>query len=116
MENDDSSTAASHGVEPLIVEVAFALPESQKIVTLSILPGITAREAVEMAQMPQYFPALPPETFAQGALGIFGKLLRDPDRHVLRTGDRVEMYRPLRIDPKQARMKRATRHASGSMQ
>nr|WP_298376510.1 RnfH family protein [uncultured Halomonas sp.] len=111
--NDDVGTAVSAGGEPLIVEVAFALPESQKIVVLTVSPGTTARQVVAMAQMPQYFPALPLETFTQGALGIFGKLLRDPDQHVLRAGDRVEIYRPLHIDPKQARAKRATRNARG---
>nr|WP_299380611.1 RnfH family protein [uncultured Halomonas sp.] len=113
MANDAIVPVMAKGSAGLIVEVAFALPDSQKIVLLTVSPGTTARQAVTMAKMPRYFPTLPPETFSQGALGIFGKLLRDPDQHVLRAGDRVEIYRPLHIDPKQARAKRATRNARG---
>ncbi|SHF30416.1 hypothetical protein SAMN02745148_02293 [Modicisalibacter ilicicola DSM 19980] len=101
----DTPGEAAH----LTVEVAFALPERQKIVTLSVPPGTTARGAVELANLPHYFPEVPATTFTQGELGIFGKLLRDPERHVLQAGDRVEIYRPLLIDPKQARAKRAAR-------
>ena len=46
------------------------------------------------------------------ALGIFGKALREPDTLLLRDGDRVEVYRPLAIDPKAARLERAKRQAS----
>lgn len=91
----------------LAVEVAFALPERQKIVSLSVAAGTTAREAVRLADIGQYFPDLPRATFEQAELGIFGKRLRDPERHALQAGDRVEIYRPLRIDPKQARIQRA---------
>lgn len=103
-------TAKSSGGEEapcLSVEVAFALPERQKIVTLAVPPGTTARQAVQLARLEQYFPDLPITTFAQGELGIFGKRLRDPERHALQAGDRVEIYRPLLIDPKQARARRA---------
>ena len=89
------------------VEVAFALPDRQKIVSLSVPTGTTAREAVSLADMPRHFPDLPAVTFAQAPLGIFGKRLRDPERHELQAGDRVEIYRPLLIDPKKARAKRA---------
>ncbi|EPC00076.1 hypothetical protein L861_07880 [Litchfieldella anticariensis FP35 = DSM 16096] len=92
------------------VEVAFALPERQKIVTLAVPPGTTARRAVELAELPRYFPELSPETFSEASLGIFGKPLRDPERHELQAGDRVEVYRPLKTDPKDARKRRASRH------
>lgn len=93
----------------LVVEVAFALPERQKIVTLEVPRGTTARRAVALAELPRYFPELSEETFADASLGIFGKLLRDPDHHELQAGDRVEVYRPLKIDPKDARKQRASR-------
>nr|WP_297461045.1 RnfH family protein [uncultured Halomonas sp.] len=95
----------------LEVEVAFALPERQKIVTLTVAPGTTAREAVRQAHLTEHFPDLPAVTFDEAELGIFGRRLPDPDSHVLRMGDRVEIYRPLRIDPKQARIERAARKA-----
>ncbi|GGX85176.1 UPF0125 protein [Litchfieldella qijiaojingensis] len=92
----------------LEVEVAFALPERQKVVPLTVPSGTTARRAVELAELTRYFPELPAETFSEASLGIFGKLLRDPDRHELQAGDRVEVYRPLKIDPKEARKQRAS--------
>lgn len=91
----------------LAVEVAFALPERQKIVSLSVPDGTTAREAVRLAGLEHYFPDLTADVFEQAELGIFGKRLREPKTHALQAGDRVEVYRPLRIDPKQARIKRA---------
>lgn len=93
----------------LTVEVAFALPERQKIVTLAVPAGSTAREAVRQARLDEHFPELPAESFENAELGIFGKRLLAPDRYVLYAGDRVEVYRPLRIDPKQARIERAAR-------
>lgn len=98
---------AGEALPRLAVEVAFALPERQKIVTLSVPAGTTAREAVKLADLARHFPDISPPTFEQAALGIFGKRLRDPERQVLQAGDRVEVYRPLRIDPKQARIQRA---------
>lgn len=94
--------------ESIDVEVAFALPGRQMIVTLSVAQGTTAREAVTMAELPRHFPDSPAETFRDAALGIFGKRLRDPDQPLV-DGDRVELYRSLTIDPKEARKRRASR-------
>ncbi|WP_346795828.1 RnfH family protein [Halomonas sp. Bachu 37] len=96
----------------LAVEVAFALPHKQRLVALRVPQGTTATQAVERAGLPDLFPELPAETFFQVPLGVFGKALREPSRHVLREGDRVEVYRPLEIDPKQARLARARRQTS----
>ncbi|MDO6462141.1 RnfH family protein [Granulosicoccaceae sp. 1_MG-2023] len=84
------------------IEVAFALPSRQKIYTLEVEEGITAREAVALAPLAQDFPD---EDFSERKLGIFGKAV--PDKQVLREGDRVEIYRELIADPKAVRKKRA---------
>ncbi|QEA38542.1 RnfH family protein [Pistricoccus aurantiacus] len=89
------------------IEVAFALPSHQKIVILNVEAGTTARQAVALAELEQYFPELPIDTFTQADLGIFGKPLRDPATYEVREGDRVEVYRPLIIDPVSARARRA---------
>jgi len=91
----------------LEVEVAFALPERQRIMPLSVPAGTTARQAVAMARLEVAFPEYSPVIFREADLGIFGKRLRDPDAVRLRDGDRVEVYRPLQIDPKAARIERA---------
>lgn len=93
----------------LKVEVAFALPDRQCIVALEVPPGTTARQAVALAELQSHFPELTAATLAEADLGIFGKLLRDPDGHLLHEGDRVEIYRALEIDPKEARARRAER-------
>lgn len=100
----------------LLVEVAFALPAKQRLVALQVPPGTTARQAVALANLPQFFPELTEDTFTKAPLGIFGKALRNPDTQTLRAGDRVEVYRPLQIDPKAARLERAKRQASGQGQ
>ena len=97
----------------LAIEVAFALPRKQRLVALKVPAGTTARQAVTLANLPELFPELPEETFSKAPLGIFGKALRHPGTQVLRAGDRVEVYRPLEIDPKAARLERAKRQASG---
>ncbi len=95
----------------LRVEVAFALPHRQRIVELMVPEGTTPRQAVALARLEEHFPEVAPATFREADLGIFGKALRDPERQPLREGDRVEVYRPLKIDPKAARAARAARDA-----
>jgi putative ubiquitin-RnfH superfamily antitoxin RatB of RatAB toxin-antitoxin module len=91
------------------VEVAYALPHKQKIVALLVEPGTTALDAVKRSKISDYFPGLDITT---AKMGIFGqslgtKGLETADKHVLHAGDRVEIYRPLASDPKEARRKRA---------
>lgn len=91
----------------LYVEVAFALPLKQRIVALEVPQGTTASEAVLKADLPGLFPEVAAEVFDQATLGVFGKALKAPSQYVLCDGERVEVYRPLKIDPKAARLARA---------
>ncbi len=91
------------------VEVAYALPHKQKIVSLLVEPGTTALEAVKRSKISDHFPGL---DITAAKMGIFGqslgtKGLETADKHILHAGDRVEIYRPLASDPKEARRKRA---------
>lgn len=93
----------------ITVEVAYALPHKQKIVSLLVEPGTTALDAVKRSRIEDHFPEL---DIATAKMGIFGqslgtKGLETADKHVLHAGDRVEIYRPLAADPKDARRKRA---------
>nr|WP_163501628.1 RnfH family protein [Halomonas socia] len=88
------------------IEVAFALPERQRLVALAVPPGTSARQAVLQAGLAQVFPEQGEAFFRKAPLGIFGTLLKRDDQP-LSEGDRVEVYRPLQIDPKQARKRRA---------
>jgi hypothetical protein len=84
------------------VEVAYALPDKQEIVALEVPAGTTAQAAVEQSNIGRLFAGL----VLEGArLGIFGKAVKAD--YVLQAGDRVEIYRPLLVDPKEVRKKRA---------
>jgi len=86
------------------VEVAYARPDRQEIVEVEVPEGTTAMEAVLKSGIEKIFPEVDP---ANTDMGIFGKVIKKPEAHPLREGDRVELYRPLKIDPKQARLNRA---------
>lgn len=90
------------------VEVAYALPHKQKILSVTVAEGTTAKEAVELSGIVDEFPDLDIES---AKMGIFGKAIRTPDSEVIRAGDRIEIYRPLLIDPKAARANRAAKVA-----
>ena len=87
---------------PIAVEVVYALPDTQMLIGLKVAPGTTARQAIEQSGILRRFPQIDP---ACRKIGIFGKAAR-PDV-VLKEGDRVEIYRPLIADPKDARRRRA---------
>ncbi|OHZ02870.1 RnfH family protein [Salinicola sp. MIT1003] len=89
------------------VEVAFATPEHQIIVRLSLEPDMSARQAVMLADLPTRHSAWAGFDFATAPLGIFGERLRAPEDYSPLEGERIEVYRPLEIDPKQARRERA---------
>jgi hypothetical protein len=84
------------------VEVAYALPERQLILSLRVPPETTAAQAIQTSGILQKFPEI---DLANNKIGIFGKLVK-PDT-VLREKDRVEIYRPLIADPKEVRRQRA---------
>ena len=88
------------------VEVAYATPERQEILSLQVPTGSSVQEAVIRSGIERIFPELDTAT---ADMGIFGKVVKEPATHVLREGDRVEIYRPLKIDPKQARLNRANK-------
>lgn len=88
----------------ITVEVAYALPDKQKLIVLDVEEGTTAIDAAKQSGIEQQFSEIELQT---AKVGIFGKSVK-PDQ-VLRTGDRVEIYRPLKIDPKASRKERAAK-------
>lgn len=97
------------GAGAIEVEVAYALPDRQHIVSLEVRSGTTATQVLALADLKRRFPDLLPEDLDAATIGIFGKALRNPQQYVLQPGDRVEVYRPLIIDPKAARQARASK-------
>ena len=85
------------------IEVIYALPERQELVTLDLPEGGTAQQAVEASGLLQKYPDI--ELGGRNKLGVFAKLVKADT--VLRDRDRVEIYRPLIADPKEVRRQKA---------
>ncbi|BAV34393.1 protein RnfH [Sulfuricaulis limicola] len=88
------------------VEVAYAAPSHQEVIELTVRSGATVGQVIRESGLLERFPEI---DLARSRVGIFGELasLRDP----VHDGDRVEVYRPLLADPKEARRRRAERRA-----
>ncbi|WP_370280351.1 RnfH family protein [Pontibacterium sp.] len=88
------------------VEVAYALPHDQKIIALQVEEDCSVYDAVIRSGIVEAYPEIDPDSIP---MGIFGKAIRDPKETILQEGQRVELYRPLIADPKEARAKRAAK-------
>lgn len=80
------------------VEVVFALRERQELIETHVEEGATVADVIAASELPRAFPEV---DFAALQAGIWGKPV--PRDKPVRDGDRVEMYRPLQVDPKEAR-------------
>lgn len=90
--------------DTITVEVAYALPHKQKIVAVQVASGTGARDVVRQSGITRDFPELDIEAVN---LGLFGKAVKDD--YAPQAGDRIELYRPLKADPKEARKARAAK-------
>jgi len=82
------------------VEVVVAFPEHQTLRRVELPSGSTVGDALAASGVNE-----------TGKVGIYGKVV--PAGTVLADGDRVEIYRALRADPKEARRARAARRRAG---
>ena len=96
-------------VRPVIeVEVVYAAVDRQVLRTVSVAEGSTIRAAVLASGIGEAFAEL---NLADCPLGIFGKVVADPQVRLVQAGDRIEIYRPLLADPKEVRRLRAAKAA-----
>lgn len=108
--SDSDFTDGDEGKKEMIsVEVAYATPEKQLILAITVPLGTTAYEAVQLSRISEDFSSI---DINKDPMGIFSKPLGGkgrptPKKYQLAAGDRVEIYRPLIIDPKRARLDRA---------
>jgi putative ubiquitin-RnfH superfamily antitoxin RatB of RatAB toxin-antitoxin module len=80
------------------VEVAFALADRQELLVIELPDGSTVGEAIDKSGLARQFPDVDFETLQAG---VWGKpAARD---QAVKAGDRVEIYRPLEMDPRDAR-------------
>jgi putative ubiquitin-RnfH superfamily antitoxin RatB of RatAB toxin-antitoxin module len=84
------------------VEVAYAEPGRAVVTAFRVARGATIAQVLELAAACPEFAGI---DLRRSAVGVFGRLAL-PNRAV-EEGDRVEILRPLAIDPKAARRARA---------
>jgi len=86
----------------MIVEVAYALPDKQSLISIEVENGSTLKEAIEASGILETFEQI---DLTKDRVGIFAKFATLDT--ILREKDRVEIYRPLIADPKKVRKERA---------
>lgn len=93
--------------ESIRVEIAYALPHQQTVLSLQVSPETTVEQAIAQSGMLRKHPEI---DLAKCKVGIFSKAAKLDS--VLRDKDRIEIYRPLIADPKEVRKKRAGKDAT----
>ena len=88
--------------DEISIEVVYALPREQVLFKLQAPQDTTMDGAIRLSGILEKYPEI---ELDKNKLGIFGKLTRADA--VLRDRDRIEIYRVLLADPKEARRKRA---------
>lgn len=84
------------------IEIVYALENEQKIYKLELRTGSTVEDALQESTILKDYPELKLNNLN---LGIYSKKANLDT--ILKAYDRIEIYRPLLIDPKQARLLRA---------
>lgn len=95
--------------ERITVEVVYALPGEQRVFSAHIAAGSSVAAALRASGILERYPEI---DLVHAKIGVFGRrVTRDT---VVRTGDRIEIYRPLIAEPKTARRTRAERTGQGA--
>lgn len=85
-------------VPQIPVQVVYATPEEQDVLTLQVATGSTVRDVIEASGILEKNPHI---DLRRCGVGIFGR--RAALTALVSADDRIEIYRPLRADPKQVR-------------
>jgi putative ubiquitin-RnfH superfamily antitoxin RatB of RatAB toxin-antitoxin module len=86
------------------VEVAYATPPQQTVIALRVPATATVEEVIQQSGILAHFPGI---DLRHASVGIFGEVARLGDR--VHDNDRIEIYRSLIADPKEARRRRTRR-------
>lgn len=100
--------------KPLIdIEVVYALPDEQTVIELAVAKDATVHDAIVASGLPERKFTNPALDIVVGVtpVGIYGERVDYQDQ--LQDGDRIEIYRPLELDPMQARHARAKAQQKG---
>ncbi len=93
------------------IEVAYALPDEQVILSLEVPDDCTVEEAIKRSSILESYPQINLET---DKVGIFGKMCKL--NATLRDKDRIEIYRKLIADPKESRRQKAEMERKKALQ
>jgi len=85
----------------LLVDLVYALADDQYVLQLQLSEGSSIADALEVAKKDPLFARFPLQDLTTG---IWGEV--NPVGYLLAPGDRLELYRPLKIEPMQARRNR----------
>jgi uncharacterized protein len=96
--------SSSDPERPITIEVVYALPHDQTVLTVELAAGSTVGQAIVNSGLALRYPDL---DLSAARIGVYGRHVTTET--ILHDGDRVEVYRPLLADPKQARRRRASR-------
>lgn len=88
--------------DPIEVSIVYALRDVQTIVRVPLASGATVLEALNVSGLLRKFPPIGNAP----ACAIYGEVA--PLTRQLKDGDRVEILRPLLIDPKEGRRRAAS--------
>ncbi|MCY7295804.1 RnfH family protein [Alteromonas sp. a30] len=93
---------ASNESQLMTIEVAYALPEKQALLEVKVAKDCKVQDAIHASGILNEFDDI---DLMINKVGIWNRTCKLQD--VLKDGDRVEIYRPLIADPKEARRARA---------
>ena len=86
----------------MVIEIAYALPNKQTLLELSVQEGCSVEEAIEQSDILSQYPEI---DLKVNKVGVWSRVVKLRD--TLRDGDRIEIYLPLIADPKEVRKRRA---------
>lgn len=95
----------------ITVEVAYALPDEQVILSLEVAEDCVVEDAISRSGILDNYPQI---DLATDKVGIFGKMCKL--NASLRNKDRIEIYRKLIADPKESRRQKAEMERKKSLQ
>jgi putative ubiquitin-RnfH superfamily antitoxin RatB of RatAB toxin-antitoxin module len=88
----------------IVIEVAYALPRCQFLKRFTVPAGTSLAQAIELSGVTSIFSEIDCTVMKTG---IYGKIVSAET--ILQPYDRVEIYRPLTIDPKEKRRLRSAK-------
>jgi putative ubiquitin-RnfH superfamily antitoxin RatB of RatAB toxin-antitoxin module len=88
--------------QQIVIEVVYGLPTKQALLEITVQQGTTVEQAIVASHMLKRFPDIDLTVLKVGIWNHTCKLTDQP-----KDGDRIEIYRPLIADPKEARRRRA---------